>query len=244
VKDIFDILLLIARPAAGKSEVIDYLKNVPVDARRQRFHIGQFEEIDDFPLLWAWFEEDSLLDKMGRPRLHTDQQGFFSHHYLWDLLIERIGLEYQKKRRDISGYDESFTTVIEFSRGAEHGGYRSAFAHLQPQMLPKIAVLYIDVSWEESLRKNSKRYNPEKPDSILEHALPDWKLERLYKETDWPELTQGNPHYLAIRGVQVPYSVFDNADDVTTQRGDALGKRLEQSLGRLWELYRRKGARR
>ena len=51
-KNTFDILLLIARPAAGKSEVIDYLKQVPLEERLRRFHVGKFEEIDDFPILW------------------------------------------------------------------------------------------------------------------------------------------------------------------------------------------------
>ena len=238
-KKIFDILLLIARPAAGKSEVIDYLKKTPMDERTQRFHIGRFEEIDDFPMLWAWFEEDHLLEQMGHPRLHTDQDGNFLNQYLWDLLIERIGLEYQKKLRDIPSYQETFTTVIEFSRGTEHGGYRSAFSHLLPTMLEKTAVLYIDVTWEESLRKNRKRFNPEKPDSILEHSLPDERLERLYKEIDWSDVSKDDPQYLTIQGIRVPYVVFDNADDVTTQRGNALGQRLEQTLEKLWLLYSR-----
>jgi hypothetical protein len=237
-KNIFDIILLIARPAAGKSEIIDYLKKTPQEERAERFHVGRFDEIDDFPMLWTWFEEDQLLEKMGHPRLYTDQQGIFLHQHLWDLLIERIGLEYQKKLRDIANYDESFTTIVEFSRGTEHGGYQSAFSHLSLQMLKKMAVLYIDVSWEESLRKNRKRFNPEKPDSILEHGLADWKLERLYKEVDWCEVSGGNPQYLTIQGVQVPYVVFDNADDVTTQRDAALGERLEQNLKKLWVLYK------
>ena len=237
-KNIFDIILLIARPAAGKSEVIDYLKKIPLDERIQRFHVGKFEEIDDFPMLWTWFEEDDLLEKMGHPRLHTDQNGNFLYQYLWDLLIERIGLEYQKKLRDNPNYAEVFTTIVEFSRGIEHGGYRSAFSHLSPEMVKKIAVLYIDVSWEESLRKNRKRFNPEKPDSILEHSLPDSKLEHLYKEVDWNEISRKDSHYLFIQEVQVPYTVFDNADDVTTKRGDALGDRLEQALKKLWLLYK------
>lgn len=236
-KCIFDILLLIARPAAGKSEIIDYLKRTSPDMRTRRFHVGKFEEIDDFPMLWAWFEEDDLLEKMGHPRLHTNQRGDFLYQYLWDVLIERIGLEYQKKLRNIPDYEEEFTTIIEFSRGTEHGGYRSAFEHLPPQMLKKMAVLYIDVPWEESLRKNRKRFNPEKPDSILEHALPDSKLERLYKEIDWVEISSGDPQYLTIQGIQVPYIVFNNEDDITTQRGDALGNRLEQVLQKLWLLY-------
>ena len=72
---LFDVLLLIARPAAGKSEIIDYLKQQPTEARLQSFHVGSFFEIDDFPMLWAWFEEDALLERMGHPRLHTDTDG-------------------------------------------------------------------------------------------------------------------------------------------------------------------------
>ena len=234
---LFNILLLIARPAAGKSEIIDYLKRIPVEERRRRFHIGRFDEIDDFPMIWTWFEEDTLLEKMGHPRLHTDAEGYFIENYLWDLLIERISLEYQKKLRDLPQESEASTTIIEFSRGSEHGGYHAALSHLSPQILDKSAVLYIDVSWEESLRKNRKRFNPQKPDSILEHSLEDVKLERLYKETDWGEVSQSDPHYLPIEGRHVPYVVFDNADDVTTQRGEALGLRLEQDLKQLWTLY-------
>lgn len=237
LKNTFDILLLIARPAAGKSEIIDYLKQTPEEQRAARFHIGKFEEIDDFPMLWTWIEEDTLLEKMGQARLHTDRDGLFLYQHLWDVLIERIGLEYQKKQRDNPHYDETFTTIVEFSRGSEHGGYQAAFAHLLPQMLPKMAVLYIDVSWEESLRKNRKRFNPKRPDSILEHGIADWKMELLYKDVDWEEVSRADPQYLMIQGTRVPYVVFDNAEDVTTQRGAALGQRLEETLGRLWEVY-------
>ncbi len=236
-KNTFDLLLLIARPAAGKSEVIDYLKKAPLELRIRRFHIGPFDEIDDFPMLWAWLEEDQLLEEMGHPRLHTDRDGYLLHQYLWDLLIERIGLEYRKKLRDLNDSKESVTTIVEFSRGSQHGGYRSAFSHLPSQMLKKMAVLYIDVSWGESLRKNRKRFNPEKPDSILEHSLPDSRLERLYKDVDWPEITGGDPSFLTVQGIRVPYVVLDNSDDVTTARGEALGQRLEQELYKLWQLY-------
>ena len=239
-KSTFDVILLIARPAAGKSEIIDYLKKTSLPERMERFHVGEFQEIDDFPMLWTWFEEDDLLEKMGHPRLYTDGQGLFLHQYFWDLLIERIGLEYQKKLRDIPNYEKEFTSIVEFSRGAEHGGYRTAFLHLSPQMLQKMAVMYVDVTWEESLRKNRKRFNPDKPDSVLEHGIDDWKMERLYKEVDWDDVSKEDPQYLTIQGVRAPYAVFDNADDVTTQRGNALGKRLEQTLKTLWTLYKKR----
>ncbi|MBN1537384.1 MAG: hypothetical protein JW908_11675 [Anaerolineales bacterium] len=238
-KKIFDIILLVARPAAGKSEVIDFLKKTPLHERINRFHIGQFEEIDDFPMLWTWFEEDTLLEKMGHPRLHTDQAGYFLGQHFWNLLIERIGLEYEKKQRDNPAYTVTITTMIEFSRGKEHGGYRSAFSHLSPKILDKLAILYIDVSWEESLRKNRKRFNPDRPDSILEHSLPKSKMEHLYKETDWDEISREDPYYLTIKGFRIPYVVLDNSDDVTTTGGEVLGSRLEQVLKALWNLYKK-----
>jgi hypothetical protein len=236
-RQIFEILVLIARPAAGKSEVIDYLKNTPLPQREERFHVGKLVEIDDFPMLWTWFEEDALLERMGYPRLHTDADGYFIGEHLWHLLIERICVEYQKRQRDIPGLAQEYTTLIEFSRGSEHGGYRSAFTHLSQQVVERMAVLYLDVSWEESLRKNRKRFNPDRPDSILEHGLPDEKLERLYRETDWQAVSAADPAYLEIQGKQVPYAVFDNSDDVTTGRGDALGERLQQVTTALWQRY-------
>lgn len=236
-KSTFDILVLNARPAAGKSEVIDYLKRCSIEERQNRFKIAEFEEIDDFPMLWTWFEEDDILQKMGLPRLHSDEQGYFKGDHLWHLLIRRMCFEYQKKVTRIPDYHQTFTTIFEFSRGSEHGGYREAYQHLSKDVVDRMAILYLDVSFSESLRKNRARFNPNEPDSILEHGLPDKKLERLYRDVDWHELAKDDPAYLSIRGVKVPYVIFENEDDVTTARGDALGDRLEARLQTLWQRW-------
>ena len=234
--DHFDVLLLIARPAAGKSEIIDFLKRTPLEERRNRFHVSEFEEIDDFPILWGWFEEDRILAEMGYPRLHTDEHEYFLQRYQWDVLIRLICLAYEKKLRDNPHYHERYTTIVEFSRGKEHGGYRSAFQHLSCEMLARMAILYVGVSWEESRRKDAARFNPDRPDSVLEHGLSAQKLERLYKEIDWEEVSAEHAEYITIQDVQVPYVVFENEDDVTTRRSEALGERLEAALERLWAL--------
>lgn len=124
-KNIFDIIILNGRPASGKSEVIDYLKMATQEGREKRFHIGKFDEIDDFPMLWTWFEEDAILEKLfHKPRIHSDNDGYFLHEYLWHLLIERISMDYGKKIREDSNYHDHTTTILEFSRGSEHGGYK------------------------------------------------------------------------------------------------------------------------
>ena len=87
MSDIFPILILNARPAAGKSEIIDYLHSLSDRERAARFHLGAIEEIDDFPMLWTWFEEDAILEEMGQIRLHTDADGYFLFDGLWNAPI-------------------------------------------------------------------------------------------------------------------------------------------------------------
>lgn len=233
----FDILLLIARPAAGKSEIIAHLKNTPLEERTQKYHIGEFEELDDFPMLWTWFEEDAILTELGHPRIHTDDEGNFLHTYLWDLLIKRINLEYEKAIRDKGEDDYRKTFVIEFSRGTSHGGFQRAFDHLSKRIAERLAILYVDVSWEESLRKNQSRFNPDRPDSILEHGLSDAKMESLYKSSDWNEIISDQPNAILIQGITVPYIIFENEDDVTSQGGAILSSRLHDRLSALYDRY-------
>jgi hypothetical protein len=232
---IFQTLFFLARPGAGKSEIIHYLESVPLPERMHRFHVGKMIPLDDFPMLWSWFEDDDLLVEMGKPRLHTDDEGYFKYPYLWDLLIKRIGLEYRKLQRDTEL--EGSTVIIEFSRGKEHGGYSSAFRHIDPWLVDKAAIVYVDVSWEESLRKNRRRFNPDKPDSILEHGIPDKKLEHMYAETDWLDITKNSKDYLPIAGHEVPYIMFENEDDLTSHIDDVFVERLTRRMDSLWDLY-------
>jgi hypothetical protein len=191
-------------------------------------------------MLWAWFEEDAILERMGLPRLHTTPDLYFKDQVLWHVLIERLSLAHDKLLRDRPGYHATHTAIIEFSRGAPSGGYRAAFQHLSGDILRRAGVLYVDVSYEESLRKNRRRFNPDRPDSVLEHGLPDDKLERIYKEDDFADFSAGDPAWLSARGLRVPYVVFDNHDDVTTDQPRQLAERLEARMAALWELWRRR----
>ena len=238
--NIFPILILNARPAAGKSELLRALMDIPVETRISRFHIGPMHMIDDFPMLWSWYEEDQLLEQIfNRPRLYTTPDEYFLHHYFWHLLIRRLCLDYSKWLRDTA---EPYTVVFEFSRGVEHGGYRAAYQHLSEQVLDRAASLYIKVSYQESARKNLLRFNPDRPDSILQHSLDSEKLERLYQDDDWEAFTQDDPGYIQVSNHRVPYVVFENEDDVTTSAGKAMFDRLEECLGRLWALKHPQGA--
>jgi len=241
----FDIIILNGRPAAGKSEVIDYLTQCPIDERLERFHIGEFQEMDDFCILWERFEDDDIYEKHGKPRQISDTrftyegqdyEGYvFKDKFFWNFLIEKFNLEYSKLVRDNPDFHENKTLLIEFSRGSEHGGFKTAYDYLSDQILENAATLYINCSWEESLRKNRRRYNPDKPDSVLEHALEDRKIEMLYKGSDWAEFSAADPNYLVVKNHKVPFAVFQNEPEIT-DKPDELGDHLEEVLGYLWNL--------
>jgi hypothetical protein len=232
MKDIFPILILNSLPGAGKSEITEFLRQYPSDQRRARFHIGEIHALDDFPMLWTWFEEDEILENMlNRPRLHTTSQHDFLHNDLWHLLIQRLNLEYEKLKRDRAG---TYTIIIEFARGSEHGGYQAAYDQLSETILREAVTMYVWVTFEEALRKNRLRSNPERPYSILEHSLSDEKMNRLYGEDDWKVFSRNGASHLMVKGIKIPTVIFENEDDVTTVGGEVLAQRLEKRLNTLW----------
>jgi len=235
-----DVILLIGRPAAGKSETIAFLKQLSDERRLQEYHIAPFEELDDFIYVWQTFENDAIRQSMGLGRRDTDDALYFLDDRIWDFFIERIDLDFRKKLARDPLFLEHHTVMMEFARGGEHG-FANAFQHLSDDVLTRAAILYIHVSFEESLRKNRRRYRPEQADSILYHSLEDAKMERYYKDNDWARLSQGHDEgFIAINGHQVPFTVFHNEPEKTLDP-ELLGASLRDATGRLVKLFTHKG---
>jgi len=158
----------------------------------------------------------------------------FKNPFYWNFLIAKLCFIYDKKLRGNPDYHKTTTAVFEFARGSQHGGWKEAYSYLSDDVLKKAGIMYINVPWEESLRKNRKRARPGKEDSILHHSLEDKKMEWMYKESDWEEISAKDPNYLSINNQKVPYTVFDNMPDKTTDLPPELGPYLEEVLGKLW----------
>jgi hypothetical protein len=232
MSEILPVLILIGRPAAGKSEVIDFLQKTDETARRMRFHIGRFREIDDFPYIWDWFEEDDILERHGRERLHTTSDYYFKDEFLWNVCIEKINLAFTKLERDKASLGSEYSAIVEFARGGEHG-FADAFSYLSDEILSRAGILYLKVSYEESVRKNRRRARKGLEDSVLHHSLPDDKMEHYYRINDWDRLAPDPDGFLEVRGHRVPYAVLANEPEVTDDPS-RLEPALEESLGRLW----------
>ena len=228
----FPILVIIGRPAAGKSEVIDFLKNSDPRERLSRFHIADFEELDDFVYVWETFETDDILTRHGKPRLWTDEKYWFKDHFIWNLYIERINLEYRKKLARNPNYHNDKTTLIEFARGGDNG-ISEALGYLHEDVLRRASLLYIKVSYEESVRKNRRRARPGEEHSILHHSLPDEKMDYYYRTNDWERLATKDPNHIDVKGFKIPYAVFENEPEKTLDPS-LIAQELERGTKRLW----------
>ncbi len=231
--DHFPVLIITGRPAAGKSELIDFLKKTDPAERLQRFHIADFEELDDFVYVWETFETDDILSRHGKPRVWTDPKYYFTDNFVWNLYIERISLEYRKKLARDPQYHNAKTTLIEFARGGENG-IAEAMSYLHEDVLKRACLVYIRVSYEESVRKNRRRARKGQEDSILYHSLPDEKMEFYYKTNDWEKLEGKDPQFLHVKGHKIPYAVFENEPEKTLEP-KLIARELERVAGELWE---------
>jgi adenylate kinase family enzyme len=232
----FPILIITGRPAAGKSEVIDFLKKCDTIIRLEKFHIANFEELDDFVYVWETFELDDLMTRFKKPRIWSDEKYWFKDQYVWDLYMERMALDYKKKVLKDPAYHDSMTTLVEFARGGENAIHH-ALSFLSDEMLSRASLMYIKVPYEESVRKNRRRARPGQEDSILYHSLPDEKMEFYYKTNDWEQLTAQDPNFIDVKGHKIPYCAFENMPEKTMDPA-LIAPELERVTMKLWGLQK------
>lgn len=235
--DTFDHLFILGRPASGKSEFLDFMTKLPVTERLDRFHIGDMVMMDDFVWLWEKFEEDDLWEKVRGERLHSKRAGegyILDSANLFDFLMEKFNHEIAKRYLcDVDFYDDN-TLLIEFSRGGERP-YAPALDRLSPEIYEHAAILYVDVTGEESVRRNEARYQEKLKHSVLAHKCPDEDMERFYRTDDWREITEGRRDGLiTLSGVKVPFVTMGNEPE--SKDSTVLGKRYEDALRLLWSL--------
>jgi len=232
----FDVLLLLGRPASGKSEFIDFMTRVPGTERVRLFHIGSFSVVDDFPILWQRFEEDDLRERLGRPRLHSrrcDGNYAVTDDELWNSLIEKIGGKVERALATLG--TSSRTMIVEFSRGGPTG-YADALAHLPRSVLSRAAILYLSVSFDESWRRNLARYDEARRDGILTHSVPREEMQRTYRIDDWNTIAGEPLGTLDIAGIKVPYATMVNEPESTDPV--VLARRCAEALDPLHSAWR------
>jgi hypothetical protein len=231
---VLPLLFLLGRPASGKSELIDYMESTPVAERAGRYRIGRMRVIDDFPVLWRLFLEDDAREREGQGRCYSRRVGenyCVADDRVWTLLTEALGREASAA---LAERDAQETVLVEFSRGRVCG-YHETLGGLLPRLGCAGAILYVDVSFEESWRRNVARYDERRKEGILTHSVPRDEMERSYAEDDWRVIAPEASGAVDLAGCQVPFVRMGNEPELVQR--EALDRRYHAALERLYRLW-------
>jgi hypothetical protein len=93
--EIIDILLLLALPASGKSEVRRYLANLTPAQCRDDFHLGPTVQLDDYPYVHMMRRISQELRRLGRDGVFFDSDELPMKEPLdWGTLIELLNEDF------------------------------------------------------------------------------------------------------------------------------------------------------
>ena len=134
MNDVFDTVLLLALPASGKSEIRRYLEHQTENTCRERFHMGQTVQLDDYPYVHIMRRVDDFLEGAGRSRVFFEagDRGF-ADTADWGTLISLINEDYTdiralRKRKP----DEPVRWILDrFDRARKAVGARAPFSTME-----------------------------------------------------------------------------------------------------------------
>jgi hypothetical protein len=180
--------------------------------------------------LWLFERLDKAREKIGStPVLRSLSKEVINQ--LSDILQKEAQKILEDKNKEIQKYTQNHTIVIEFSRGGPIQatlplpypyGYEHALPHLDKKILDSSKILYIQVSPEDSRRKNEERKDPDDLGSILHHYVPLTVMHTDYGCDDILYLKEHSdrPGYIIIekdlQNHYIPISIMENHMDDTS----------------------------
>lgn len=132
----FDIILLIALPASGKSEVRHLLANVEPERLEREFHIGENLQLDDFPYVFLMRRIDDELEAMGQARVFYPGDTPFYDGRDWGTLIQLLNEDYldMVNRNVVSPASAAQLMFDRFDNAALKVGIAPRLAFLAPEI--------------------------------------------------------------------------------------------------------------
>jgi hypothetical protein len=141
-----DILLLLALPASGKSEVRRYLDHLDPKARRADLGLGTPIQLDDYPYVHMMRRISEELRSLGEdPAFFADDAASLLEPRDWGTLIRLLNEDYAALDTDPGEPDEPGTWLLDrFERARGGIGAAPLFAGLSAQTLGTLAAAVDD----------------------------------------------------------------------------------------------------
>ncbi len=138
---VFDIVLLFALPASGKSEVRNYLANIPVETLRNEFHIGDNLQLDDFPYVFMMKRIDQELEKLNKEPIFYGSKGTtLIDERDWGTLVQLLNDDYYDlvNRNVVKPLSAATLLFNRFDNAGERVGIKPRMALLPTAIFNKL----------------------------------------------------------------------------------------------------------
>lgn len=135
--NVFDIVLLLALPASGKSEVRKYLASLPASQTRSDFHMGPTVQLDDFPYVHVMRRIDEELRARGRDGVFFQAPDrSFSDTWDWGTLIQLVNEDYADlvARREADPASPAGFVFDRLDAAAKRAGATAKLGGLEPRV--------------------------------------------------------------------------------------------------------------
>jgi hypothetical protein len=134
--EILDVLLLLALPASGKSEVRRYLASLTPEQCRDDFHMGPTVQLDDYPYVHMMRRVSQELRKAGTDGVFFDSDDLPMKEPLdWGTLVELLNEDFEdlERRHRPAPVSAAEWLLDRFDLARQKAGARAAFGALPAQ---------------------------------------------------------------------------------------------------------------
>ena len=138
----FDIVLLLALPASGKSEVRRFLANVEPERLKQEFHIGPNLQLDDFPYVHLMRRIDDELSKHNHGRIFFKAGDRpFVNNKDWGTLIHLLNEDYRDlMTKNVVNTDSAAELMMRrIDKAGEKSGIAPRLSGLEADLLGSVS---------------------------------------------------------------------------------------------------------
>ncbi len=167
--DTLEIVLLLALPASGKSEVRKYLDRLSPEECRNDFHMGPTVQLDDFPYVHIMRRIDDELAELGKPRIFfqsPDKPFQFTED--WGTLIQLVNEDYQDLQSKQAYNPDSAAALLfeRFDKASLAAGATARLAGLDQATRDALGAK-LEAEAREMLKEKQDNY----PDSLAGKTL-------------------------------------------------------------------------
>ena len=140
---VFDVVLLVALPASGKSEVRNFMANIEPERLQKEFHIGENLQLDDFPYVHMMRRIDNELERMGEERLFYPGEEPFIDGRDWGTLCCLLNEDYHDlKNRNVTETDSAAKLLFDrIDRAGAQVGINPRMGMLKKSIRNRLAEL-------------------------------------------------------------------------------------------------------